>query len=126
MDGPVGRGFDSPHLHIVVLFLLQLYKTGRHFFYLLYINKLHKLNNFEIQSLLLFFTILRSYFQQLQTLKEATLPRSISIYRETFKGTEKNFIVPSSVLDFGENILPRFRWELSQYQKKLDSVIQAL
>ena len=30
------------------------------------------------------------------------------------------------LLDFGENILPRFRWELSQYQKKLDSVIQAL
>ena len=30
------------------------------------------------------------------------------------------------LLDFGENILPRFRLELSQYQKKLDSVIQSL
>ena len=33
---------DSPHLQIVVLFLLQFYKTGRHFFYSLYINELHK------------------------------------------------------------------------------------
>lgn len=30
------------------------------------------------------------------------------------------------LLDYGENTLPRFRWELKQYQRKLDSILQAL
>ena len=29
-------------------------------------------------------------------------------------------------LDYGENTLPRFRWELDQYRRKLDSVLQAI
>ena len=100
MDGPVGRGFDSPHLHIVVLFLLQLYKTGRHFFYSLYINKLHKLKICEILSLPLLFTILKTFFIQLQTMQGTILPRSVSIFREMIKGTEKNFIVPTSISEY--------------------------
>ena len=100
MDGPVGRGSDSPHLHIVVLFLLQLYKTERHFFYLLYINKLQIFKNRGIQPSLLFFTILKSLFLQLQALQETILPRSVSVYREMFQGTEKNFIVPNGVSEY--------------------------
>ena len=30
------------------------------------------------------------------------------------------------LLDYGENTLPRFRWELDQYRRKLDSVLQAI
>ena len=30
------------------------------------------------------------------------------------------------LLDYGENTLPLFRWELKQYQRKLDSILQAL
>ena len=30
------------------------------------------------------------------------------------------------LLDYGENTLPRFRWDLEQYQRKLDSILQAL
>jgi len=30
------------------------------------------------------------------------------------------------LLDYGENILPHFRWELEQYRKKLDAVISGL
>lgn len=30
------------------------------------------------------------------------------------------------LLDYGENILPRFRWDLEQYHRKLDSILQAL
>lgn len=29
------------------------------------------------------------------------------------------------LLDYGENILPTFKWELQQYQRKLDAVISA-
>lgn len=29
-------------------------------------------------------------------------------------------------LDYGENTLPRFRWELERYQKELDTVLEAL
>ena len=31
-----------------------------------------------------------------------------------------------SLLDYGENTLPLFRWELDQYRRKLDSILQAL
>ena len=30
------------------------------------------------------------------------------------------------LLDYGENTLPLFRWELDQYRRKLDSILQAL
>lgn len=30
------------------------------------------------------------------------------------------------LLDYGENTLPHFRWELEQYQKKLETVLDAL
>ena len=30
------------------------------------------------------------------------------------------------LLDYDENTLPRFRWELDQYRRKLDSVLQAI
>ena len=30
------------------------------------------------------------------------------------------------LLDYGENTLPRFRWDLEQYHLKLDSILQAL
>lgn len=30
------------------------------------------------------------------------------------------------LLDYGENRIPRFRWELEQYQKKLETVLQYL
>ena len=30
------------------------------------------------------------------------------------------------LLDYGENALPHFRWELDQYRKKLDSVVSGL
>ena len=30
------------------------------------------------------------------------------------------------LLDYGENRLPRFRWELDQYQKSLDSILPSL
>ena len=30
------------------------------------------------------------------------------------------------LLDYGENTLPRFRWELEQYQRKLDSILKSL
>ena len=83
--------------HIVVLFLLQLYKTERHFFYSLYINKLHKFKICEISPLLYFFTILKSLFWQLHALKGTILPRNVSIFREMFKGTERYFNVPSGV-----------------------------
>ena len=63
MDGLLGQEFDSPHLHIVVLFLLQLHITGRHFFY------------------------------SLQSCKELS-------FRETFKGTERYFNVPSGVSEY--------------------------
>ena len=29
-------------------------------------------------------------------------------------------------LDYGENTLPLFRWEMDQYRRKLESVLQAL
>ena len=30
------------------------------------------------------------------------------------------------LLDYGENILPQFKWDLDQYQKKLEIVLQRL
>ena len=30
------------------------------------------------------------------------------------------------LLDYGENTLPRFRWELEQYHRKLESILKAL
>ena len=30
------------------------------------------------------------------------------------------------LLDYGENTLPRFRWEMEQYQKKLDVVLNSM
>ena len=30
------------------------------------------------------------------------------------------------LLNYGENTLPHFRWELEQYQRKLDVVLQSL
>lgn len=30
------------------------------------------------------------------------------------------------LLDYGENRIPRFRWELEQYRKKLEMVLQYL
>ena len=30
------------------------------------------------------------------------------------------------LLDYGENTLPHFRWELGQYQRKLDVILQSL
>lgn len=31
-----------------------------------------------------------------------------------------------NLLDYGENLIPRFRWELEQYKEQLDIVLSAL
>ena len=97
---PVAKS-DSPHLHIVVLFLLQLHITGRHFFYSLYINKLHNTQNLRNLILALILHDSQSPFPTSpDAARNYPSGRNVSIFREMFKGTERYFNVPSGVSEY--------------------------
>ena len=52
------------------------------------------------------------------------LPQLTWAYQDGFYCLDEQNV--DRLLDYGENTLPRFRWELDQYRRKLDSVLQAL
>ena len=53
-----------------------------------------------------------------------SLPELTWTYRDGLYCLDEQNV--DKLLDYGENTLPHFRWELEQYQKKLDAVLQSL
>ena len=53
-----------------------------------------------------------------------SLPKLEWIYKDGLYSLDEHNV--DLLLDYGENILPHFRWELEQYRKKLDAVISGL
>ena len=53
-----------------------------------------------------------------------TLPQLTWTYIEGLYCLDEDNV--NKLLDYGENTLPLFRWEMKQYQRKLDAVLSAL
>lgn len=51
------------------------------------------------------------------------LPQLTWIYHDGLYCLDETNV--DKLLDYGENTLPRFRWEMEQYQKKLDVVLNS-
>lgn len=53
-----------------------------------------------------------------------TLPQLTWTYKDGLYCLDEDNV--NKLLDYGENTLPLFRWEMKQYQRKLDAVLSAL
>ena len=53
-----------------------------------------------------------------------TLPQLSWTYKDGLYCLDEDNV--NKLLDYGENTLPLFRWEMQQYQRKLDAVLSAL
>ncbi len=53
-----------------------------------------------------------------------TLPQLTWTYKDGLYCLDEDNV--NKLLDYGENTLPLFRWELEQYQRKLTTVLNAL
>ena len=53
-----------------------------------------------------------------------TLPQLTWTYNDGMYCLDEDSV--NKLLDYGENTLPLFRWEMEQYQRKLEIIVQSL